>query len=187
MARELILASSSPRRQELLGDMGIRFRVVPADVDERLEGEPDQVVLELARRKARAIYPAHSDQIVLAADTLVYAKGQTLGKPKDLSDAERMLRLLSGSWHQVFTGVCLMADGKELAEVEMTKVRFSALEEGDITRYLNSGEAMGKAGAYAIQGRAGMLIPEIQGCYSNVVGLPTALVRRMLQQIDFLV
>ena len=185
MSGRLILASSSPRRQELLASMGIPFEVFPAEVDEALEGKPEEVVRILAQRKAREVSRLFPGDTVLGADTLVAVDGKNLGKPLDVEDAARMLRMLSGSWHQVFTGLCLIVDGKEYLAAEETRVRFDRLSESDIQHYCRSGEPMGKAGGYAIQGLAGMYIPEIRGCYSNVVGLPTARVRAMLAQSGF--
>lgn len=182
MTGRLILASSSPRRRELLQGMGFDFQVVEAAVDEHLTGEPGQVVKELARRKAQEVASRCPDAFVLGADTLVALGDQVLGKPRDQEDAARMLRLLSGAWHQVHTGVCLISPEGILLESEVTQVRFSPLSDAEIRLYCESGEPMGKAGSYAIQGMAGMFIPEIRGCYSNVVGLPTPLVWQMFKQ-----
>ena len=181
MERRLILASSSPRRQELLRSMGLQFTVFPPDVDENVSGEPALAVRLLARRKAGAAALVYPDDVVLAADTLVYADGHVLGKPLDMDDANRMLRLLAGTWHEVHTGVCLIAGGIEQVRAAVTEVLFSPMNEEDILGYCRSGEPFGKAGAYAIQGLGGMFIEEIRGSYTNVVGLPTSLVRGMLR------
>lgn len=181
----LILASSSPRRRELLESMGLDFEVVPSLAEEHPEGGPEEAVRQLARQKARDVARRYPQDYVLGADTLVALQGVSLGKPRDLEDAARMLRMLSGRWHEVFTGVCLISPGGEQLGAEVTRVRFDPLNEEDIRRYCASGEPLGKAGAYAIQGMAGMFIPEIQGCYSNVVGLPTALVRAMMVKSGF--
>ena len=186
VAGRLILASSSPRRRELLASMGLSFEVVAAQVDERLAGAPGEAVRRLAGLKAREVARQYPGDFVLGADTLVAVDGFPLGKPQDLEDAARMLRLLSGRWHEVHTGVCLIAAGRERLGLETTRVRFEALGEEDIRRYCASGEPLGKAGAYAIQGMAGMFIPEIRGSYSNVVGLPTALVRALLMDSGYL-
>jgi septum formation protein len=179
--RRLILSSSSPRRQELLRSMGIQFTAFSPDVDENISGEPDSAVRLIARRKAEAAALLYPEDMVLAADTLVYAAGQILGKPLDMGDAARMLRLLSGTWHKVYTGVCLIAGGVEQVRAAMTEVLFSPMTEEDILDYCRSGEPFGKAGAYAVQGLGGMYIEEIRGSYTNVVGLPTSLVRSMLR------
>lgn len=184
--REIILASSSPRRQELLEQMGIPFRVFVPQVDEHLSGSPEMVVQTLAQRKANAAGKVFPSELILAADTLVYTQGKILGKPENPKDAAGMLRCLSGAWHEVLTGVCLLCGNEQRLGCSVTKVRFSVLTEADISYYCNTGEPMGKAGAYAIQGTGGQFVEEIQGNYANVVGLPTALVRSMLKQFNYL-
>jgi len=181
----LVLASHSPRRRELLTNAGIAHVVRPANVPERvLPGEsPREHVERLAREKAWAV-AAGAEEIVLGADTIVVAGGLILGKPVDADDARRMLRLLSGGVHEVMTGVCLRRGTRAVSEVEVTRVRFVPLTEGDIEGYVASGEPMDKAGAYAIQGRAGKFIDRIEGCYFNVVGLPIALVWRLLSSFN---
>jgi nucleoside triphosphate pyrophosphatase len=180
----LILASASPRRSELLRNAGIVFEVQPADVPEApLPGEPAKALAErLAREKAMAIARHKPVDIILGADTVVVVDGEILGKPADASDGARMLRLLSGRKHEVVTGVCLVSAGKCSVASETTSVTMSDLSEQEITEYVATGEPMDKAGAYAIQGIAARWIPRIEGDYSNVVGLPVALVWRMLQQ-----
>jgi septum formation protein len=185
----LILASASPRRQQLLRSAGIAFLAQPADVAERiLPGElPQACVQRLARAKARTVWEQrHAHQAgcsVLGADTIVVVGSEILGKPADGPDATRMLRLLSAREHQVLTGVCLITPGSPVREdvrYETTGVTVSALSDEEVADYVASGEPMDKAGAYAIQGRASRWIPRIDGCYFNVVGLPIALVYRML-------
>lgn len=180
MACRLILASASPRRQELLEQMGLAFTVVRPEVAEDLSGPPEEVVVELAARKAEAVAAQHAGEVVLAADTLVAVGGQVLGKPCSLEDAGRMLALLSGKWHEVHTGVCVISPTARECGHAVTQVLFSSMTEGEIMSYCQSGEPMGKAGAYAIQGLGGMYVEQIRGSYTNVVGLPTSLVRRML-------
>jgi len=179
----LILASASPRRSELLRNAGIPFTVEPAHVVEQpIPGEPPLLYAQrMARDKVRVVFERHSDNVVLGADTVVVVDEHLLEKPEDVNDAARMLRLLSGRVHQVVTGVCLVADGFEQTEAEITEVRFSPLLESEITSYIRTGEPMDKAGAYAIQGYAALWIPRIHGCYFNVVGLPLALVGNMLE------
>ncbi len=171
----LVLASQSPRRQDLLRQAGIPFIVIPADVDEEpLPGEEPRAHVErLAREKALAVSAAPADT-VLGADTVVVVDGQILGKPRDAADAVRMLRLLSGREHQVITGICLRRGSRLITDAETTTVRFVSLSEDDIRDYVASGEPLDKAGAYAIQGLASKFIDRIEGCYSNVVGLPLA-------------
>jgi septum formation protein len=186
----LVLASASPRRQELLRNAGISFVVKAADIDESpREGErPRDCAERLAREKALAVAGAYPEDRILGADTVVAIDGNILGKPRDAGDAARMLRMLSGRVHEVITGVCVVeavaSKGvhRELATAsETTLVTMSEWSEEDIRDYIATGEPMDKAGAYAIQGGAGRWIPRIDGDYSNVVGLPVALVCRMLR------
>jgi len=180
----LVLASASPRRQELLRSAGITFEVQPAHIPEDpLSGEAAKDCAErLAREKALAVARQRPHDIVLGADTVVVVDGQLLGKPCDRADAARMLRLLSGREHQVITGVCLVVNGQSSVASETTLVIMSEITDQEIADYVASGEPMDKAGAYAIQGIASRWIPRIEGDYSNVVGLPVARVWRMLQQ-----
>ena len=188
----LVLASASPRRQELLRNAGIAFTVQPADIDESpRDGEsPVECALRLAREKALAVSGSHPEDCVLGADTIVVVDGKILGKPRDAADAARMLRLLSGRTHEVVTGVCLVGPGGELRTAsrelrtgsETTRVTMCEISDEEIKEYIATEEPMDKAGAYAIQGMASRWIPRIEGDYSNVVGLPVALVHRMLQE-----
>ena len=181
MEQTLILASSSPRRWELMALTGVPFEVITAEAEEVKTGDPAELVMENARRKARAVAALHPGRIVLGADTIVYQDGRALGKPRDEDDAKAMLRRLSGAWHTVYSGVCVIGvDGREDARFDETRVLFSPLDEDTIARYAASGEPMDKAGAYAVQGRGGMFVTRIEGSYSNVIGLPMALTREML-------
>lgn len=184
----IVLASASPRRAELLRAAGIPFDVQPADVDERiLADEPAAVyVRRVAEAKARVIHQEFPRRIVLAADTSVVVDHHLLGKPTDAADARRMLRLLSARTHTVMTAVTLMTHRDEPhvdTRVEVTTVEFAALTAGEIDWYVASGEPMDKAGGYAIQGLASRFVTRIDGSYSNVVGLPVALVYDMLKAI----
>jgi septum formation protein len=182
----LVLASASPRRQELLRNAGIEFVAHPANVSEiPQEGELPRAFAErMAREKALAVFAQRPKDLILGADTVVVVDGETLGKPRDAADAARMLRMLSGRKHEVITGVCIA--GPELrpekTRSETTLVVMNALSEDDIRAYVTTGEPMDKAGAYAIQGMASRWISRIEGDYFNVVGLPVALVWRMLKQ-----
>jgi septum formation protein len=180
----LVLASASPRRQKLLRNAGIPFEVQPADIpEEPLPGElANDCAQRLAREKVLAVARLRPRDFVLGADTMVVIEGQILGKPSDAADAARMLRMLSGSTHQVITGVCLAVGGQCSVASETTSVTMSEISDQEITDYVASGEPMDKAGAYAIQGIASRWIPRIEGDYSNVVGLPVALVWRLLRQ-----
>lgn len=183
----LILASSSPRRQELLREAGIRFQVHAANINE--ERFPGEVPVEYARRLSRekaeaaeAIYPQH---FVLGADTIVVIRGEVLGKPKDTPDAQRMLRLLSGRSHEVTTAVTLIGPNHKDTRSSTTQVVFRIIAENEIQQYVSGGEPMDKAGAYAIQGGASRWTERIEGEYSNVVGLPLSVVTEMLQACNF--
>ena len=184
----LILASSSPRRRELLRNAGFNFDVRAGNIIEKIQpGEPPE---EFARRAAleKAVQIAASSpqgSLVLGADTVVVIDGETLGKPSDLDDAARMLRLLSGRTHQVHTAICLVRAPDKIAALKhaTTLVTFREIDEQEIRDYLESGEPMGKAGAYAIQGLASRFVTCISGCYFNVVGLPVALVYETLKPL----
>jgi septum formation protein len=190
----IVLASASPRRQELLRNAGISFTVQPADIDETpLAGEGARACAgRLAREKALAVWRTRPQDVVLGADTIVVVDEAILGKPVDEKDAARMLRLLSGRVHRVITGVCLVraGDSRDLLDPgermrsasETTLVTLNELSEKEIRDYVATGEPMDKAGAYAIQGGASRWIPRIEGDYSNVVGLPVALVYAMLRK-----
>lgn len=180
----LILASNSPRRKELLTLMGLTFEIAVSDVDEECTGTPDKQVAELSKRKACSVAINHRDKIVLAADTLVFAD-KVLGKPKDRADAYNMLTSLSGRWHDVYTGVCLIYKDIILTHTERTRVHFVQLSGDQIIHYIETEEPMDKAGSYAIQGQAGMFIDQIEGSYSNVIGLPMHVVRKLLDQVGF--
>jgi septum formation protein len=191
----LVLASASPRRQDLLRNAHISFAVQPADIDEtpRPGENPREYAERLAREKALAVWQTRPQDVVLGADTIVVVDETVLGKPADAADAARMLHLLSDRTHQVITGVCVVWPGgprKEDRELktasEPTLVTVNKLSEEEIQEYVATGEPMDKAGAYAIQGIASRWIPRIEGDYSNVVGLPVALVYRILRRREAL-
>lgn len=180
----LILASASPRRQELLHEAGIAFECFPAHIpEEHREGEPPLAyACRLAQEKAEAVAWRFPDRFVLAADTIVVVDDQVLEKPQDDEDAARMLRLLSGRAHQVTTAVSLIGPrGQSAAKASTTEVYFREIADEEILSYVQTGESMDKAGAYAIQGGAGQWVQRIQGEYSTVVGLPVSLVTEMLR------
>jgi septum formation protein len=181
-AVRLILASASPRRAELLRAAGFGFEVVPADVDERSwPGEqPDAYVCRVALDKARAVAACIPDAVVLAADTCVVVDGLILGKPAGGDDAARMLGMLSGRSHVVLTGVAVIGPAGIRVEASSSHVVVAGLSPGEIAWYVDSGEPADKAGAYAIQGLASRFVEAVDGSYSNVVGLPVALVYRLL-------
>ena len=177
----LILASRSPRRSELLHRLGLSFETDDPSVDESCILPAAEAVRELSFRKASASALTRRGCWVLGADTLVAFRGESLGKPKDREDAVRMLRLLSGNTHQVYTGVTVIApDGTVHSGSDCTNVTFSPLSEDEILSYVLSGEPMDKAGAYALQGRAALWVEHLDGSDTSVIGLPLYLVRRLL-------
>ena len=187
--RHLVLASSSPRRAEILRSVGWEFETKPVEIDETLSaGEAAVAYVErLAREKAEAAMRLVPDGLVLGADTTVVVDKDVMGKPCDEADARQMLGRLSGRWHTVLTGVALITGGESYRCVvahEATRVRFASISDDEISWYLSTGEPMGKAGAYAIQGRAALFIEKIEGDYWNVVGLPMRLVYNMTCEIS---
>lgn len=187
--KRLVLASSSPRRAELLKQIGLDFEIVVRSVDEApLPGlSPPELVEYLAEIKAAAVARELSDGIVIGADTIVVHQGQVLGKPLDGEEAFSMLSRLRDGAHEVFTGVALIdaRDGEVLVEHEKTRVFFRDMEEEEIRRYIASGEPLDKAGAYGVQGLAAIFIKRLEGCYTNVVGLPLARLSQMLKKLGY--
>jgi septum formation protein len=189
----LILASSSPRRAEVLRNAGFVFEIRPADVDETRQPHEaaEDYVRRVAQAKARAIAePARADReraIVIAADTIVLAEGQILGKPRDAEDARRMLRLFSGKIHEVLTALSVInvPAAKEALHVEKTRVEFLKMSEEEMETYIQTGEPLDKAGAYGIQGIAGRFATRIEGCYFNVLGLPLSRLWTTLQSLGW--
>jgi septum formation protein len=170
----LILASRSPQRRAILEQLRIEFSVVVSDVEEREQGEPEEVALDNARRKALAVAERHADALVLGVDTVVSLDGHLYGKPADVEAARATLLSLSGRRHLVVSGLCLAAAGGIRTAVASTAVRFRLLSDELVEWYLDSGEWRERAGGYAIQGRGAALIDSIEGDYLNVVGLPVA-------------
>ena len=175
--KHIILASASPRRKEILELADLKFDVMPSDAQEITT----KTVMELASLKAKDIYKKSEKQsMIVGADTVVAYQGQILGKPTDEADAKRMLTMLSGQTHEVYTGVCVIEDGKTKTFYEETKVTFYEISDEQIDHYIKTGEPMDKAGSYGIQGKAAVFIKGIEGDYYNVVGFPIA---RFLQEI----
>ncbi len=174
--KKVLLASQSPRRIEMLRDIGLSFDAVAADVDENPESfsDPADFAEQNAREKARWVWDRHDADLVIAADTIVVKDGEIFGKPADMADAHRMLRALSGATHEVISGVCLRTAAHEIIDHEITKVTFYPLSNSEIRSYIATGETADKAGAYAIQGFAGVFVKGISGSYSNVMGFPLA-------------
>ncbi|MGH9971167.1 MAG: Maf family protein [Pyrinomonadaceae bacterium] len=186
LKEKLILASRSPRRAEILGAVGWPFEAQAANIDESRSELEDAVsyVKRIAQMKAEAVATKRSAGLVLGADTIVVVEGAILGQPRDAEDARRMLKLLGGKWHEVFTGVAFVRSGepkRSAVDCERTRVRFAELSATEIDWYVATGEPMGKAGAYAIQGRGALFIEEIEGDYFNIVGLPVRLVYELVR------
>ena len=177
---EYILASASPRRKEILENLGLRFTVITSDADESSDlKDPEELTQELSRRKGEAVRDLlaangklSDDTVIIASDTVVACDKEILGKPIDKKDAERMIRMLSGKKHTVTSGVALIYRGQTFTAASTTKVTFDPLDEEFIKEYVSSSEPYDKAGAYAIQGKAAPVISGIEGCYFTVVGLP---------------
>jgi len=184
---KLILASGSPRRAEILTAVGWEYEKQVADIDEtELPGEkPEDYVRRLAREKAEAVAESFTDALILGADTIVVIENQIIGKPKDFADARKMLRTLSGNWHEVLTGVALVrisdASYETKVDLQKTRVKFAELSDAEIEFLVEKGEPLDKAGAYAVQAQAALFIEQIEGDYWNVVGLPVNLVYKLLK------
>lgn len=181
---QLILASQSPRRKELLGLFGIPFTVRVADIDETMDpsAPADREVARVSRRKALAI-PRQNDDVVIAADTIVVCRGRILGKPHSEAEAYAMLRLLSGRDHQVMTGVTVLRGREERVFTQITDLHFRELTDKEINRYIATGEPMDKAGAYGIQGGAALFCEKMDGDYYNVMGLPVCRLGETLKEL----
>jgi len=179
---KLILASSSPRRAEILTSVGWEFTKIVPDIDEsELPGEtPEDYVQRLAREKAEAVGAKNAEGVILAADTTVVIDEQIIGKPVDMDDARRMLRILSGKRHEVLTGVAVVQDGETRMGLQRTGVKFAELTENEVNFLAEMGDPLDKAGAYAVQAQAALFIQGIEGDYWNVVGLPISLVYRLV-------
>lgn len=182
---DLILASSSPRRKDFINKLGLSFQIVKPDADETvLVGESaHEYVKRMANEKANIVAALHSNDIVLAADTIVVCDNRILGKPVNREDAKNILRLLSGRTHEVMTAVCIIKGDEEIEIFEVTKVTFAPLTEELIDTYVASGECDDKSGAYAVQGIGAMLIQKVEGSVSSVVGLPICQVRCALEKL----
>lgn len=184
--KKILLASGSPRRKELLARMGLEFDVMPCDIEEIYDESlsPICVVEYLAKLKAEYINSKIKDYVVIGSDTIVSVNDQILGKPKDKEDAYNMISALSGSWHEVITGICIF-DGEEcLVEHEITRVHFVDMTEEEIESYISLDEPYDKAGAYGVQAVAGMYIDSIEGDYYNIMGFPMARVLKMLKRMS---
>lgn len=181
----VILASKSPRRQELLRLLDVEFTVQTADIDETMDPSlpfEDEVARVSAEKAAAIAKTAAADDIVISADTIVAAKGEILGKPADKADAARMLRMLSGDWHEVMTAVTVCRGDVSMTRVSRTKIRFRTVSDAEIDAYIATGEPMDKAGSYGIQGKASVFAEELHGDYFGVMGLPVCMLGQMLRE-----
>lgn len=183
--QEIILASASARRRDLLQLMGLEFTCIPSQADEHITAAaPDEYVKLLAQRKARDIAATHNNACVIGSDTIVVLNDEIIGKPIDEMDAKRILRKLSGNTHTVYTGVCIIANGREIVDVDSTDVTFRELTDMEIERYIASGDPFDKAGAYGIQGEFCVHITHMKGNFFTVIGLPVHKVYEMLIELN---
>jgi septum formation protein len=186
----LILASASPRRAQLLRQIGVEFHVAVSRASETLPSgpaPPEKIVMDLAAAKVRAIVPKWPENVIIGADTLVFLENACLGKPQSEAEAVTMLTRLSGKTHQVYTGLCVFegTTNRLINDFAMTEVVFRPLSRGEIEAYVRTGEPLDKAGAYGIQGRGALLVDKINGCYYNVVGLPIGKLGVILRKLGF--
>lgn len=181
----IILASSSPRRQELLTQLGLDFEIYSPDVDEAVQEVEavEHYVERLARAKAQVVLDQFPDAIVIAADTSLSFAGKIIGKPESKQHAFEIWSALSGQWHDVYSGLCVATSAQMLSTAVRTQVEFQQLSHAEMEKYWATGEPIGKAGAYAIQGIAAQYIPQIRGSYSNVVGLPLYETAQLLERV----
>ncbi|MGI6486640.1 MAG: Maf family protein [Tepidanaerobacteraceae bacterium] len=188
MSKEIVLASASPRRRQLLSSLGLDITVVPSCHEERItsKGVISSIVMDMAEQKAQSVADRYPDSIVIGADTIVVIDGKILGKPSAKDEAAQMLESLSGRWHSVFTGIALinMQSDTLLKDFEQSNVKFKHLSELEIKKYIETGEPMDKAGAYGIQGIGALLVEKIEGCYYNIVGLPLFKLNQMLSRFN---
>jgi len=188
MCKSLILASASPRRQQLLSQLGLKFSVEPSNLDEdlNLKMEFGPYAASLALKKAMAVAKKHQKGLVLGADTIVVLDDKILGKPHTFEEAQEMLTSLSGRWHRVFTGLSLVdaSTKRYVSDFEESRVKFKELSSLEIQNYIKTGEPMDKAGAYGIQGKGALFVEKIEGDYYNIVGLPLFRLSKMLAQFD---
>lgn len=186
MEKRLVLASASPRRKEILRNLGLEFEIITSDAEEKTDSgiPPYMMVQQLAMIKGTDVALKAKDALVISADTIVYLDGKVLGKPDSAENAKKMLKMLSEREHEVYTGICITdaGGGKSVSDYEMTKVKFRTLDDEEIEKYVGTGEPMDKAGGYGIQGKGCLLVEKISGDYLNVVGLPAAKLAKILKE-----
>lgn len=183
---QIILASSSKRRKDILEKYNVNFKVIKSDIGEPFgkDDNPEELAMSLAFRKAYSVAKDNSDSIIIGADTVVYYKNEVFGKPKDEEDVKRMLNILNGKTHEVVTGISVinLKENKKIIDFEKTKVVFRELDENIINNYIKTGEPFGKAGSYAIQDIGALFVESIEGSYLNVVGLPLVKLDKLLNK-----
>ena len=187
--KKMILASASPRRREILEQIGVKFVIAKSDFHEpefSVDLLPEEYVKECARGKAENVADRFDDVLIIGADTIVVCENRLLGKPDSMADAFEYIKLLSGTRHDVYTGICIMdvCDGRVLTDYEKTSVTFRSLTDREISLYLSIIKPLDKAGAYAIQGPGAVIVESINGCYYNVVGLPVVRIEKMLSDFN---
>ncbi len=183
--KRLILASASPRRREILSLLGIKFEVIPSEVEERSYGDPIRTARRLSREKALDVWKRNRESLVIGADTLVFIDSKIIGKPKDEEDAVRILSFLSGRWHRVVTAVSFVGLGVRRTVHDIARVKFRSLTRNEIEDYVRSGEPMDKAGAYGVQGFGATVVERIEGNFYTVMGLPIVKVYEVLRDLSF--
>ena len=181
---EIILASNSPRRKEILESLGYKFRIAPADIDENIDLTGERLVCELAKRKALRIYEYNKESIVIGSDTIVYFNGVVYNKPKNEEECYYMLKSLSGKCHEVMSGLTVIYKEKRYKDVVISKVYFRELTDDEIKSYVDSKEPFGKAGSYAIQGIGNKLVDHYEGSLNNIIGLPTEILSDIVGEIN---
>lgn len=182
--QDIILASRSPRRAFLLKQVGLHFRQIPSHIDEHINGmNPEEYVKYYAQKKAVEIQKNNPNSCIIGADTIVVLHNEIIGKPKDEYDAFHILKNLSNTCHEVFTGVSILQNDTHISDIEKTKVYFKQISDKDIREYVSTGEPMDKAGAYGIQGFGSQFIDKIEGCYFNVMGFPIPLFYKMCNKV----
>ncbi len=180
--KPIVLASSSPRRRDILASVGIEFEVVPSNVEEKAKGTPITVARTLSRKKALSVWKVHKDKLVIGADTLVFLGNRVIGKPGNEQEAFETLSFLSGRWHKVVTAVSVIGRGVRVTLHDIARVKFRPLSEDEIKRYISTGEPMDKAGAYGVQGLGAVMVEEIRGNFYTVMGLPIHILYPLLKR-----
>jgi septum formation protein len=186
--KEVILASNSPRRKELFDFLGVKYQIITKDVEEIINDEelPEEQAMDLAFKKAHAVFKDNNDKIVMGFDTLVYTETAIYGKPKDKNEARAMLKSLSGSTHMVVTGVAIMTKAVSHSFYSKTAVTFYPLSDAEIDKYVSTGEPLDKAGAYAVQGYGARFVERIEGDYFTIMGMPVSMIYQEFKKLGIM-